>query len=385
MTTLPAVGFDGFYLEHPMTGSGQYAVNLWEQLRRRDELRAVLLAPEPAAVGRLKLPPKARKLWWEQSGLPGATRRADVSLVHVPYFAAPLRQRVPHVVTVHDVIPLALPAYGGTAQMRLYLRLVSRAARKARLVLTDSEHARSDIVARLAIPPERIRVTPLAAAGLYQPVASYADEEAVGRMRARFGLIRPFVLNVGGYDARKRLAQVIRGFALTAPAIDPSVEYDLVIAGAPHSGNPALYPPLDPVIAQLGLNERVRQLGFVSDEDKRDLYRAAAAFVFASEYEGFGLTPLEALACGAPVICSNRSSLPEVVGDAGLLIDPEPQAIAAALTRVLSEPDLRARLSARAPERAKLFSWERTANLTVNAYREALGLAGVPSTARQLA
>jgi glycosyltransferase involved in cell wall biosynthesis len=383
-SALRRVGFDALYLEQPMTGSGQYAVNLWRELQRTDiDARLLLPADAPPAVyaaaqpgqAACVAPPhaalrgRARKIWWEQAGGVRAARQSAVELVHIPYFAAPLRQVVPYLVTVHDVIPLVLPAYGGSAKMRAYLRVVARAVRRVALVLTDSEHSRRDIARVLRLPDERIRVAPLAAAPLFQP-ASAADLAALEQTRDRFGLRRPFVLNVGGFDQRKRLPQLLRGFASALPSLPEP--HDLVIAGRPHTGNTALYPPLEPLIRELGIAEHVRFTGFVSEEDKCGLYRAAAVFAFVSEYEGFGLTPLEALACGAPVICSNRSSLPEVVGEAGLLIDPEPEPIARALVAVLTDEELRADLVARAPRRAARFSWERTARLTLEAYESVL-------------
>jgi glycosyltransferase involved in cell wall biosynthesis len=379
------IGFDALYLEQPMTGTGQYAVNLWCELRRAAvDARLLLPADAPPAVHDEAQPGKSasvapphaavrgrtRKIWWEQVGGIRAARQAGVELVHVPYFAAPLRQVVPYVVTVHDAIPLLLPAYGGSAKMRAYLRLVSRAVRRVALVLTDSEHSRRDIERVLRVPDERIRVTPLAASALFQPAATEADRAMLRQLRGRFGLRRPFILNVGGFDQRKRLPQLLRGFAAALPSLPEP--HDLVITGRPHTGNAALYPPLEPLIRELGIAEHVRLTGFVGEEDKRDLYRAAAAFAFVSEYEGFGLTPLEALACGAPVICSNRSSLPEVVGEAGLLIDPEPEPIARALIALLTDEELRADLVARAPRRAARFSWERTTRLTLDAYESVL-------------
>jgi glycosyltransferase involved in cell wall biosynthesis len=385
--TEPRIGFDALFLEQPMTGVGQYALNLWQQLR--DAQQAIvphLLLPADAptiarsercsrAFSTVAPPPKlpggqVRKIWWEQTGLVLATRRAKVDLVHVPYFSAPIRQAVPHVVTVHDVIPLALPNYGGTIKMRAYLRLVARTVRKVPLILTDSEHARQDITRLLGVPPERIRVTPLAAGDHLRPVETDDDRAAVAAMRAKLGLHTPFVLHVGGFDARKRLPQLIRGFAAALPSLPEA--YDLVIPGRAHTGNPIVYPPIEPLIQELGIADRVRLVGFVTEEDKRDLYRAASVFAYASEYEGFGLNPLEAMACGAPVICSNRSSLPEVVGDAGLSIDPEPDAIARAIVHVLTDDALRTDLSRRSLRRAAGFSWQRTMELTLDAYQDVL-------------
>jgi glycosyltransferase involved in cell wall biosynthesis len=189
-------------------------------------------------------------------------------------------------------------------------------------------------------------------------------------MKEKFGLHTPFVLHVGGFDARKRLPQLIRGFAAALPSLPEP--YDLVIPGRAHTGNPVVYPPIEPLIQELGIADRVRLVGFVTEDDKRDLYRAASVFAYASEYEGFGLNPLEAMACGAPVICSNRSSLPEVVGDAGLSIDPEPDAIARAIVHVLTDDALRADLSRRSLRRAAGFSWQRTMELTLDAYQDVL-------------
>jgi glycosyltransferase involved in cell wall biosynthesis len=286
-------------------------------------------------------------------------------------------QRVPYVVTVHDVIPLALPAYRGSAAMRGYLLLVSRAARNARLILTDSEYSRADIVARLAIPEERVLAIPLAADSHYRPPRDGEREATEAELRAKFGLRNPFIFNVGGFDVRKRLDVLVEGFALALPQLREGVE--LVIAGSPHTGNPALYPPLEPLLRRLGVADRVRVPGFVSEDDKRALFWAAEAYVFTSEYEGFGLSPLEAMACGAPVICSNRTSLPEVVGDAGVLVDPTPRTVAAALVQVMNDAPRRAQLSAVGLARAQTFSWERTAGHTVAAYRIALHPA-TPST-----
>ena len=360
------LGFDGLFLGQPMTGAGQYATHLWEALQRDAEPFDVRLLAPPE--GRVR--GKARKLAWEQLGLPREARRTGVDLVHVPYFAAPMWQAVPHVVTIHDVIPLVLPEYGGSTQMRAYLRLVIRTSRRARLIVTDSRHARDDIERVLGIPSVRLRVVPLAASKLFQPAVTAQDELAVEAVRRRHQLTRPFVLNVGGYDRRKQLPDLVRGFAAALPRLEEPV--DLVIVGAPHTDNIALYPPLEPLVRELGLRERVRAIGFVNEEDKRDLCRAASVFAFTSAYEGFGLTPLEAMACGAPVICSNRTSLPEVVGDAGLLIDPRPEAIAAALVTTLTDPALRADLARRSVARAALFSWRVTADQTLAVYREAL-------------
>lgn len=386
MSASSRVGFDALFFEQPMTGAGQYATNLWRALCDFPTgIEPVLLAPSDSdlsaftvpgdavvrgVVPRPRPPGKARKLFWEQIGLPSAARSADVGLVHVPYFSAPIVQRMPYVVTVHDVIPLVLPEYAGSRQMRSYMRLVGRAVSKAALILTDSAYSRADISDHLEIDPERIRVTLLAAHDDMRPARTAAEESAIEETLERLGIRRPFVLNVGGYDIRKRLPELIKGFARALPSL-PS-DCSLVITGRPHTGNVRLNPPLDGLIHDLGLEDRVIQTGFVSESDKINLYRACHVFAFVSAYEGFGLNPLEAMACGAPVISSRMTSLPEVVGHAGLLIDPEPEAIGRALITVFADPALRADLAGRSLRQAAKFSWGQTAAQTVEAYREVL-------------
>lgn len=368
-----------------MTGAGQYAQHLWDHLlRQRDEIdpllcmpadtsdRVRLLAPPEQTIAirppRARMPRRVRKVWWEQRGLPAATLEGRPALVHVPYWSAPMSQTAPHIVTVHDVIPLMLPAYGGSLQMRLYLRATIRATKRARLILTDSAYSRDDIVRRLRIPAERIRVIPLAAGALFN--TDMPQDLARQRVQQRFGIDDPFILNVGGLDARKRVPQLLEAFAQALPQLP--AETKLVVVGRAHTGNTRLYPDITGRIAELGLTARVHMTGFVSEEEKRDLYRAAQQFVFASEYEGFGLTPLEAMACGAPTISSNRSSLPEVVGDGGLQVTPEPDELAAAMVRLSNSADLRADLAERGRQQAARFTWARTTGQTLSAYREVL-------------
>lgn len=370
-----------------MTGMGQYALRLWNELEQRDDLDARLLLPADApqhvqelagtnavrinVPGRGRLPHKIRKVWWEQVGVTTAARRANVDLVHVPYFAAPLRKPVPFVVTIHDAIPLVLQHYAGGRITRAYTRLVGRAARGAKLILTDSRHAADDISSKLGIPGERIVPILLAAGEEFSPAEGEAERARIADMRERLGLTGSFILNVGGFDRRKNLAALVEAFAQALPDLQ-SDEFDLVIVGSPHSDNRDLFPDVQPIIDRFGLSERVKMTGFVSEQDKLDLYRAATLFVFPSLYEGFGLNPLEAMACGTPVISSNRSSLPEVVGDGGITVDPTPEALAAAMVRVLNDEQLQADLSRRGRAQAATMTWKLTADQTIDAYQRVL-------------
>jgi glycosyltransferase involved in cell wall biosynthesis len=180
----------------------------------------------------------------------------------------------------------------------------------------------------------------------------------------------PYVLHAGGFDVRKNLPALIRAFAQAAPAMGS--DWRLVLLGAPHTSNPVVYPPLWPEIERLGIADRVVMTGRVSDVEKDTLFRHAAMSVAPSLNEGFGLPILESMAHGIPVIASNRTSHPEVAGDAALLVEPSEEELATAIARLATDCALRADLSQRGLRRAADFPWSRTAALTADTYRRAL-------------
>jgi glycosyltransferase involved in cell wall biosynthesis len=175
---------------------------------------------------------------------------------------------------------------------------------------------------------------------------------------------------MAGFDKRKNVPLLIAAFARSLPSLPNDVS--LVLAGAPHSDNPTVFPPVEGVIRELGVADRLVLTGRVTNEERTLLYQGAVGYVTPSAYEGFGLTPLEAMACGVPVIAANRTSLPEVVGHAGLLVEPEIEAVAMAISRLLNDRDLGDALARRGLARAAGFTWSRTADLTIAAYREAV-------------
>ena len=375
------IGLDGLFLHQPITGSGQYILHLWHSLfTGGGGIDPILLLPErpaqptaPEARNIIATPPrwarqpKARKLWWEQHGVIEAARRGQIRLLHTPYFSSPRFSPVPRISTIHDVIPLIFPVYAESLVMQIYLRLTTAATRRATAIITDSSCSRRDIAHWLRIPHERIHVIPLAADERFQPAR---DPESDRRLRAQFDLPGPVIFNVGGLDRRKNLAVLVEAFARALPNLHP--ETRLVIAGRAHSGNERLYPALDPVIRSWGVRDRVVLTGAISEAEKLGFYRLADLYVFPSLYEGFGLSPLEAMACGTPVIAANGSSLPEVVGDGGLLVDPTPARLAAAMIPVLTDADLHHTLSRRALDQAAHFSWRKTGEMTVQVYRQVL-------------
>src|SRR6266700_1326388 len=382
------IGINTYFFKFPASGSGQYLLHLLQALAEVDqENEYILLGPQPISekTGTLTkfpsvvtpVPGLARhnasieNLMWEQFTAPSAARKAGVDLFHIPYFAPPFFPRTPGVITIHDVIPLRLPQYRTDPKMKAYLQLITRAAHKATLIITISQHAKHDIIDALKLPAERIRVIYEAAGDEDQPIN---DSEVLAKMRARYGLNDRYILYLGGLDLRKNVPQLVRAFAhLYQQMGDPKLQ--LMIAGKPDKLGRALFPDPRPVAADLGITDHI-VYRFIEEEDKPAIYSGASVFVFPSLYEGFGLPPLEAMSCGAPVVCSNRTSLPEVVGDAALTVDPENvQELVAAMRRVLTDNELQADLRQRSLQRAAMFNWRKTASETLAVYEETLARA----------
>jgi glycosyltransferase involved in cell wall biosynthesis len=209
----------------------------------------------------------------------------------------------------------------------------------------------------------------LAAENGFQPVH---DPTVLDRARKKYGLPSRYLLYLGGFDVRKNVPGILRAFARLA-ASGTCADLRLAVAGVLPRQDTAFFPDPQRLAVELGIRERVHFAGWVDQEDKPALYSAAVAVLFPSHYEGFGLPPLEAMTCGTPAIVSDRSSLPEVVGDGGLCVDADDlDALAGAMERVACDAALRAELSAAALTQARRFSWRRTAHETMAAYRQAL-------------
>jgi glycosyltransferase involved in cell wall biosynthesis len=355
-------------------GTTRYAGRLAKELRQVDglELRPYTLFPpdvvramaavrgyaEAECIGGC-VPRQLQYLLWV-AGLPGPWARmtAEVDLVHVPYLLAVPRSRVPLVFTVHDLTFLTFPDQHNRRTRFLSTLALRRASRSADAFIAVSEFTASEMMRLTGIGPGRIQVIPEAADEAFRPT------EDPGCL-SRYGIDAPYLLYVGTLEPRKNITVLLHAFAALGPA-----DVKLVVAG----GKGWKYEEIFALVGQLRLTSRVIFTGFVPDEDLPALLTNARAFVYPSLHEGFGLPVLEAMQCGAPVITTDVSSLPEVAGDAALVFSPtDVEGLAAAMRRVLQEPGLREELRGRSLRRSRGFSWRETAERTAELYRRVLG------------
>jgi glycosyltransferase involved in cell wall biosynthesis len=362
-----------FLTPSEMGGLEVYARRLSEALAMRDDIELTLLLPDSSAkdeswsdLGRvigLPLDPRWREQWVlaDQVHVPRAAARAGADLVHSLASTGPLGGRVARLVTIHDLNYRTHPdAHFGARALGMRV-LVPAAARRSRRVIVPSRATAADVVRHLRVPEAKVDVVP-EAVGRPPRAPGRTPEQVRASLRARG---RPLLLTVSAKRPHKNLMRLLGALARLPGRRRPV----LVMPGyrTEHERELRTHAHL------LGLEQDVRFIGWVSDDELEELYRAADAFVFPSLSEGFGLPVLEAMARGVPVATSGRTSLAEVAGDAALLFDAEDEtSIAAAVERLLSDRELAARLAAAGPERAARFTWAATAEGTVAAYRRAL-------------
>ena len=297
----------------------------------------------------------------EQWMLPLELLPFSIDLLHSPDFIPPLYTPIPTVITVHDLAFLHWPHFL-TKDSAAYYGQIDRAVRHAKHIIVPSESTKQDLTAMLGVPPIKISVIYEAADDLFVPLPI---AETRADVKEKYRLPDSFILFVGTIEPRKNVDGLIRAFhhLRNKYGVDDTA---LVIAG----GNGWLYAETLALIRELQLEGSVFLVGRVDDEALHKLYVAARCHVHAAHYEGFGLPPLEAMACGTPTIVSNVSSLPEVVGDAALLVDPANwEEIAVAIHRLLSDDHLHAEMREKGLQRARFFSWESAARRTLEVYK----------------
>jgi glycosyltransferase involved in cell wall biosynthesis len=309
-----------------------------------------------------RLSERLLNLLWYKIGVPLPVDlvggRADV--YYFPDFALPPVRSGRCVITVHDLSFLLVPDCAEDGLRAHLERVLPPSIRGADFITADSENTRNELTTLLDAPPGRVEVVYGGVDDRFQPIE---NQELLEATRRKYGLHFPFILYVGTIEPRKNLSRLLRAYTIMR---NRGVKHRLVIAG----GLGWLYQDVLREIEELSAEHEVAFLGRVADDDLPTLYSLGDVFVFPSLYEGFGLPPLEAMACGRPVVCSNTSSLPEVVGDAGLLVSPyDVEGLADAVQGLLENPELRAQLGGIGYDRAKRFTWQASAERMLEIYR----------------
>ena len=366
------IGIDARLVFYHKAGIGQYILRLTQSLAQinRDDAFVLFASRKDSTPIVSQSNFKREKLWtpshhrFERWALSLELMPFALDVLHSPDFIPPARARCPSIITVHDLAFLLYPRFLTRDSARYYGQ-VDLAARQADHIIAVSESTKRDTIRLLGVPAEKISVIYEAAHPVFSPVT---NPDAIERTRARYNLPDNVILFVGTIEPRKNLPTLLRAFRRLRD--NYKTDAALVIAG----NRGWLADEVDSVASELQLGDTVRFLGGVPNEQLVYLYNAAKIFVWPSFYEGFGLPPLEAMACGTPVITSQVSSLPEVVGDAATLINPEDvDGLTVAMWRALSDENLRREMRAKGLKRAQTFSWERAARETLSVYQRVAG------------
>ena len=366
------VGFDLQVLRRNRGGTAVYTQSLLDALRRlypNDEyipLDSTFRLPRRNIV--TKLGNALFELYYLHVLLPLQARHAQVDLVHFPANMVPAKLHCPSVVTIHDMMVEHMPEAYDPLFLAFFKRFVPSSARRATSIITDSEFSRRDIVRYCRVPARKVHVAHL---GVAPGFAAQDPHVARAYIERQYGVdARPIVLFVSELNPRKNVANLVRAFAQVRRS-HGNPPCQLLLVG--EKRDPAYYQQLVDLINQEHLTSDVRFMGYVPSEDLPAFYSAASVFAYVSLYEGFGLPAIEAMMSGVPVLASNRTSLPEVVGDAGVLVDPDDvSGMADGLRALLADDALRSRLVAAGYKRSEMFTWERTAQITHRVYEQAL-------------
>ncbi len=340
------------------TGFGFYVSNLVEALKKRTDKDLELELISPNYDRDFSTP---QRFYWDQFTYPKIARAKKVDILHQPCFSAPLSFNKPVVVTIHDIISLLFPETIPFASRMFYSKWMPFSYRKASKIITISQSTKRDIVRVLGIPESKITVIPL---GFDKKMEERQSKNKIEEVKKKYHLPQNYLLHIGTLEPRKNLDFLIDVFAEVIQKDDKN-DLHLVITGK----KGWYYEGLFEKVKNLSLEKRVIFTGYIDEEDKAAIYQGARIFTFPSIYEGFGLPPLEAMAAGIPVISSNTSSMPEVIGDAGILISPyDKSAWVKAICDVDSSEKLRSEMIRKNLDQVKKFSWDKTAEKTIEIY-----------------
>lgn len=307
---------------------------------------------------------RARRLLWEQIAFPRMIREMELNLLHSPHYTMPLSLSIPSVVTYHDMIFFIHPEKHTFAKRYFFPWMMRRSSKKAAKIITDSENTCRDAMRFLDISPDKITTVHLGYQDIFRKID---DQKRLNAIRTQYELPDQYIFYAGAIEPRKNVPLLLTVFE---KLVQQGFPHHLVLAG----GLGWQYEDVLTQIDAMQAKDRVHRVGHVPYTDLPIFYNLADVFVYPSVYEGFGLPPLEGMACGTPVITSNISSMPEFVADAGILTPPDDEAaLLQAVTKVLSDDDLRQRLSKDGPIRAANFTWKHTAEKTLQIYEQVLG------------
>ncbi len=359
-----------------MTGIPNYILQLlrsMSKIDRDDEFFLYTNRPIPFELGlgdnfRTVLVNKPYPRWqlWYQIGLPRQIRRDRIQLYHDPVYLLPFRLGVPGIITIHDLSGLVMPHFH-RKKVAMTSKLIPYSVRKAKRIIAVSEFTKSEIVRLFPAAEDKITVIYEAASDDFVPVT---DINRLNLVRRKYRLPEKFVLFVGTLEPRKNLVGIMKAYA----RIRAEIPHSLVVVG----GRGWKYSNIYKLLSSLNIEENVIFTGFVDASDMPAIYSMADIFAYPSFYEGFGLPVLEAMACGTPVLTSNTSSLPEVAGDAAILVNPNSvDDISEKLLMLAKNEDIRKDLSRRGIENARMFSWEKAARETIDLYHNVGGNYGI--------
>ena len=354
------------------TGIGTYTYQLIHNLKHIDEINDYhLFWPDEQSNNEIvtgknfysaTLTAHKNSFFWEDIAVFNQIKDLGTNIYHVPQngVGLPDKKVCPYIITLHDVIPYKLPETVGPRYLEIFLEQVPKLVPLCDAIITVSEYSKQDICNTLGVPPEKVFVTHLAPEEIYKPLDKDGCKKIV---KENYNIDKEFILYVGGFSPRKNIESVIQSFAriknkLTKP-------HSLVIAGKLGRNSSEL----EELAQKLGVAEDIILCGYVPVAEMPYLYNAAKLFVYPSLYEGFGLPPLEAMACGTPVITSNVTSIPEVIKDGGLMIDPlDIERFSTLMHFILEDEVFHKTWSKKALNRASQFSWKKTALETLSVY-----------------
>lgn len=365
------IGIDATSLCRKITGIEYYTLNLVKNILKIDNKNDYIIFFRKEIHPELKqfekkakflVSPINNQIFCEQVWLPYIVRGEKVELMHFPAFPPGVLTSKKYIITIFDATVWKYPktlSWKG----KLYMKpLITLATKRASKILTISENSKKDIIKFTKVPSYQVENTGIAISKIFNPLG---NKILLEKIKKKYNLPTKFILSVCSIEPRKNLLNLLKAYKLLLD-INPKIQHKLVLAGRKAWGKNLI----SNKIIELNLKNNVIMTGYVPEQDLVCIYSLAEIFVFPSIYEGFGLPPLEAMACGTPVVSSNTSSLPEVIGNAGLMIDPyNIQEIAMTIKTLIQDPKLREQLIKLGIERAKLFSWEDVAKKVINIYQ----------------